>query len=290
MTSPITSSSVPPGGEWLDRLRDYGWRQGSLIPSELRDGVTLREGAQGLEELDVLMVISHDCDVVHGSLEAEPVVEIIGARARAATDPAYVHLRHPRILHVESLGVVVQPALEFHARDRGVLPRVKLADARPIDVLPWPALAELTDWLGRRYVRPAFPDSFLARLTSGRRRLERLMSRHASAIVGLYLALDSWDEHPDDRPYRVILRVVVDEDTWLSDTRVPAEIERSFYDPLLRIFREAPGIEVTDHLLLPEHQLRLSDLKKLEQLDFEFLSYEEGIPPRRGGAQPPLAS
>lgn len=202
-------------------------------------------------------------------------MEVLGARAVPASDSRYVHLRSPRILHVETSDVPVA-VLEFQARDRGALPRDRLGDAEPSGQLGVAALAELSDWLGRRYHRAAFPDAFVNRLSRVRRRLERLFRRFANDIDGIYVALDRWDECAEGEAYRVILRVVVDGERWLADTGLAARLDREFYDPLLRALADAEGIVITSHTMLPDHHVRLADLKHMEALDLDFLSYELG--------------
>lgn len=64
-----------------DALAAMGWRQGAVLPVEL--AAQAREYAPDRavpQEGDLLLVTSHDCDVVNWSLDKEPQARAAGSR------------------------------------------------------------------------------------------------------------------------------------------------------------------------------------------------------------------
>jgi len=74
------------------KIRDAGWRQGSILPLELVRRLIKDGSCPSLEEFresaddDWWLVVSQDCDVVQRDFDKEPFVEII----RVETTEAHV--------------------------------------------------------------------------------------------------------------------------------------------------------------------------------------------------------
>src|SRR6185437_6113807 len=152
------------GADWPSRLVALGWKQGSLVPPVLWGDLLLRPGSDAATTFDHLVVVTHSCDLAHARVDGEPMVEVLGARRLGAANPLALHLRNPRVLHAEAWPGQSNAFLEVMAQNGGVLPRRRLADAAPAGDLPLSVILEITEWLGRRYVRPAFPSAFVDRL------------------------------------------------------------------------------------------------------------------------------
>jgi hypothetical protein len=72
-----------------------------ILPAELESEVQMIPFARSLTGSNHWFVVtSQHCDVVHANSEAEPAVEVVVARAIPAAEPRYMHLRHPRELHL----------------------------------------------------------------------------------------------------------------------------------------------------------------------------------------------
>jgi hypothetical protein len=153
---------------------------------------------------------------VHAQLEAEPVVEVVGARRLDRPDPMLIEGRNPRKLHL-LLTATDSGALEVLGRDRGTVARDRLSEFSPEGTLEVAALDELVEWLARRYKRPAFPDAVMARLSHVRRRIERLLRKFTDDFAGVYVALNTWAELRDDQTYELLVLLVVHEKTWYDD-------------------------------------------------------------------------
>src|SRR5271157_5709454 len=107
-----------------------GWRQGSLLPPELIQ--SLRTGARlpwHMSETDLLLVLSHDCDVTNGSFEHEPTVELL--RLQGVTerdkDGRFFWGKNPRHYQIfdDSTGETL--LYEAFVHDRLLIPRKLLA-------------------------------------------------------------------------------------------------------------------------------------------------------------------
>jgi hypothetical protein len=267
--APESPATKPFGGEdWLSALRTHGWQQGAILPAPLRDGVVGLHNGSAIRDRDVLLVVSQSCDILHGSLEAEPLVEVIGARRVDSPDPLSINRRNPRKLHLilSSRGSAV---IEVLSHDRGTLARERLSEAAPDGVLEPAALEDLIAWLARRYSRPAFPDAFMERLGNVRRRLERLVRSFSDEIVGVYVALSDWGELSDDVAYEIVLLLVVDSNHWYEGPNERNRLDNELHARLVQILNAAPGIRVVQHQLLPEDMVRISHLNRLTSLDIE---------------------
>ena len=64
-----------------DAIANLGWRQGSFLgPKLAKLACDYAPRKAPADRADLLVVSSHDCDIVNFSLEKEPVVEVLGAR------------------------------------------------------------------------------------------------------------------------------------------------------------------------------------------------------------------
>lgn len=147
-----------------------GWGQGSVFGKELRE--------KYCPGWDMVVVISHDCDVAHHKLEGEPKVEVICGRRIKSLEKMKTQGRHPRELHLETLGA--EFSLSIH--DRDFLHREILMDDCPAGQLESKERRILTEWLAKRYIRSAFPNNFDRRWRNERKKWEKLM-KSSSQIV-----------------------------------------------------------------------------------------------------------
>jgi hypothetical protein len=115
------------------QLLARGWRQGSVLPSELAVQVTpVLDGYSPPSEWPATryyIVVSQDCDVVQGDFTKEPVVELILATKKRAFN-GYRCLRNPRVLHLELFDSITDKdvSVEIQAGRRGYLAHEALLD------------------------------------------------------------------------------------------------------------------------------------------------------------------
>src|SRR5664280_2120274 len=188
------------------RLRASGWRQGSLVPASVCNHLDLArpEGAM------LAVVVSQDCDVV-APVDVEADIELIAATDVEVPDPATLHGKLPRKL---TLPLVNSPRyLELSVRHRTFVPKAQLLECTPDSDsrLSNDDVRTLARWLGKRYTRDAFPDTFNTRLSSARGKLERLSkSDLGKAVATILVSIEHGNvELPENEPYRIVLWFVL---------------------------------------------------------------------------------
>lgn len=196
-------------------IEHSGWRQGAFLPPSLI-AQAVGPGGHAASPDDLYVVITQSCDLVHRKIEGEPWCEVLRLRRIPCADATFEHGRNARKLHlvVHENGSPVP--CEAVAHDRFFLPREKLIDAPPLAATTLPRDTEklATQWIARRYSRPAFPDSFNARVASQRTPLKALIEPNHALLRNLYLRLSSFDELPDHQPYRLKLLLVAPGALW----------------------------------------------------------------------------
>ncbi len=181
------------------KIKELGWRQGSILPNALCEELT-RGGVLGvsIEAGAVLIVVSHDCDVTNASLVNEPSVELLLGRLRSggSSDGSLLHGRNPRRLQIPILVSGATQYVEARAFDRFWVPRERLLGHEPDSgrACPRPALDDVVAWLVKRYNRAAFPDAFNERISKVHRHIARALAANGRDILAVYAGMSSWDE------------------------------------------------------------------------------------------------
>ena len=87
-----------------DAIANLGWRQGSFLGPKLATLACQHAPSTALaERADLLVLSSHDCDIVNFSLEKEPVVEVLGAMSTVIQNsPTCGHRKFPHPLVVKN--------------------------------------------------------------------------------------------------------------------------------------------------------------------------------------------
>ena len=143
-----------------DAIANLGWRQGSILGPELAKLAREHAPRTALaDQADLLVVSSHDCDVVNFSLATEPVVEVLGARRVAAEklDGRQQSGRNPRTLQILIDSNTGPSVLSFAAQNRWPVPRGLFLQEPPEADLPPKERRLVAQWLAKRYIRAAFP-------------------------------------------------------------------------------------------------------------------------------------
>lgn len=235
-----------------------GWGQGSVFGEELRENYC--------PGWDIVVVISHDCDVAHHKLEGEPKVEVICGQRIQSLDKIKTQGRHPRELHLETLGA--EFALSIH--DRDFLPREILIDSCPAGQLESKERRILTEWLAKRYIRSAFPNNFDRRWRIERKKWEKLMKSSSQIVQSVYLRLSTMDELEDDAPYKVeVLLAVTDDGAKDLDARHDLESN------VLEFWNERSGVECVEARTLGLDEITLKDMMNYQRFDLDWISFED---------------
>ncbi|MEW6338949.1 MAG: hypothetical protein AB1625_16295 [Acidobacteriota bacterium] len=269
------------GGADAGSIKELGWRQGSIVPLDLvKDLLDFGELPATVNEADILIVVSHDCDVTSANLANEPSVELLLARLLSEGTPngALTHGKNPRRLHflVEIDGRPT--AVEARADERFVIDRTRLLGCRPElgRVCSRQVRDEIVLWLVKRYSRTAFPDAFNARIRKAQRPIARALESNGQALREIFLTMSSWDELPEGEPYRVQLIATMTRE----DYEDPEGRERAHQalDKVEEKLHGCSGVEIVEALLVSEAEVSLDEFRQMERFDFDYLSAETDEP------------
>ena len=138
-------------------------RQGSILPKAVRDRLGI--AAPKDNPNPVLVVVSHDCDLVR-PYDVEPDVELIQGRNADELSGDLYNGRNPRKLHLAYEQDGEKKVLELHARNKIPVDKKLLMDVVPDPdvVLGRKGVQILQVWLAARYNRAAFPDDLNHRM------------------------------------------------------------------------------------------------------------------------------
>jgi hypothetical protein len=258
-------------------LLESEWRQGTALPHELLpDGILPLSVTTNTK----LVIISHDCDLVNGSYELEPHVELFVARPKPseARNGAVSKGKNPRRLqfNAEENGEPRLYEIDVHEKyrvGRRILEsgtRDKTFKIAKNDVLV------IAKWAGRRYYRPSFPTSFMDRVASIKDKLSKKLKKDGEDITYVYAGLNTIEELPPEKPYRLILRVVVPAAVCEDDAMQQRAL--GVVSEMRKLLAQCPGIEVEDADLAMESEITLADLREMNKWDFDYLSPDEEQP------------
>ena len=241
-------------------LHDSEWRQGTIVPHSLVEHLPPTVGAD-----DLLILISHDCDIVNPSYEQEPYVEYVLARKVPveSKDGRLFHGKNPRRLQLwldkTAIGAFTNSAFTIEAP----LDRRSLEKGAPDKdcVLSSPVTDLIARWIAKRYCRPSFPSAFNDRVRTVANKIEKAMKRLGEDVTGVFIAfLNSDGELSDTDPYEIDVRVVTPPDAASDEER--ERIALKLVAELNELFGQCSGIaaEVT---LVSEAEFSLEDCRNI---------------------------
>jgi hypothetical protein len=255
-----------------------GWQQGSVLgPVLVGEAVRLKPDRVTVAETDCLIVTSHDCDIANGSLEKEPVVEILRAVCQPSPQGGFLGGRNPRELHLACEVDGRQVTLRCNVHDRWVVPRELLSREAPRPGLASKSLRVVVGWLAKRYFRAAFPTEFNERWRKGYKEWERLLRRNSDWIQGIYLRLSASEELAPSKPYRchVIAAVPANKGkgpSWAHErSRLTDDLE-DFWKQF------EPGIVCDGVEVRGTNELTLADVEPYQRFDADWVSFADDGP------------
>ena len=250
-------------------IKDHDWRQGSVLPTEFAQRVALSRFPDWGAD-DRAIVISQDCDIVHGSYEVEPFVELIRAKVSSVENAMTRHGRNPRRLQLEA---GADRFLDLSVHDRWSIARSELEAHAPESGLSvdGESLHILVEWIAKRYTRPAFPDAFNERRNASTKKIEKALKKDGKLITGLFLAISPNAECPPQESYKIALRVTATKET-LATKSVELELARTTKQ-IADALDACDGVEVVDHALVSEAAFTLDDLQYFQRWDWDYRSH-----------------
>lgn len=258
----------------ISNLYNSLWRQGTVLDRNLVDPAIL---PSDLDPGAKMVVISHDCDIVHRSYEGEPYVEFFVARPVLKSDSLKRKGKNPRRLQFLAVNAGIDQLYEINVHEKYRASRKILEGSTPdaCCVLSTRETATIARWAGKRYSRPAFPSEFDRRLAAvGREKFEKAMQKYGTEVSGIFITFLSRNgELPEAEPYSIIVRVVAPRAACEDDER--EQVLLKFVSELRILFENCPGINVTELGLESEAAFTLEDWSHSTVWDYEFVSDTE---------------
>jgi hypothetical protein len=265
-----------------DAVAKQGWRQGAVLgPALFEVARECRPPRIELGNDDLLIVTSHDCDVVNPQLDKEPVVEVLRARplGSKAPDKQKRWGRHPRALQV----VIDEVVVECGVHDRWTVPREALATESPASMLPDKERRVVAGWLAKRYIRAAFPTEFDLRWRHEMKAWVKVLDAQSELVQGVYLRLSTLAELPPEEPYRCSVVVAVPAERrggpqWADERETLEREVTEFWE------RFTPKIELDEVEVLGTDEVTLELLETYQRFDADWVSFADDSPLTPPGA------
>ena len=258
-------------------IREHGWQQGKVLPKDLLAEIENPALRGNFAADDIAVVISQDCDIVNPAYDKEPFIEIIKGSLVATENGNLAKGKNPRRIQIKlAITGGGERTYEFsiHDKSRIAKPALEKFAPSPEMELSKPQVALLTQWLAKRYIRPAFPDEFNRRIDAVRKQLKEILEKGGNSIEKLYLGLSSYEELPEGQEYKVtVIGVMLTED---FENKVLARLVNEVVGKLGHTLQKCKGITVIDSSLQPDNNITLQDMRSLADWgDFDHLSHEE---------------
>ena len=230
---------------------------------------------QGLPAEAKLIAISHDCDLVNPSFDAEPWLEILVARPIDAPDGSLTLGKNPRKMHLSIGEGIAKRSYELDIHAKFQTKRQCLSGGHPDASLRLdrPQTLQIARWVGKRYSRPSFPTAFNRRIPNAiLKKIKKLLARDGADIKGIFLALTD-EELDQNQPYEVVLRLVITTEAGEDDER--ERLALSVLTELQDLMDQCTGIAVVDAEVKTLDEFSLADFLDTKVWDYEYLSDEQ---------------
>lgn len=243
------------------------WLQGALVDRSAISAL-IRAGHLPSDwfEDDVVLVVSHSCDLVSADFEAEPFAEVLRADIIAEVNGNFAHGKNPREYHVSTVLGGEPVAIALRVRNRCYVDRQALLSTEPREVLDPQLVRGIARWLGKRYWREAFPDAFNARVQRVLPKVRRSLGKSGGRLLaGIYLQLSPQGEATEGQPYVIgIIGAMRDPDYTVTELRDACQ---RTLDRITQLFGSVDGVDVEESELLSEADISLDDLRYYQRWD-----------------------
>lgn len=273
-----------PGQPLKQWTGDTPWRQGCVLGASDARVLGLSNSSDDANEM--VMVVSHDCDLASDNLTIEPHVEVVVGRFVEAVNGTYTWGKSPRTLHlaIERRGAPV--AVELVATSKRLVPKRSLAQFVPDAefVIDRKGIGVLRGWLSARYNRTAFPNALVDRLKVAKFdvKLAKILEPQGDLISFVYFDIgnETTVERQKDDPYELSIVLVYppgdDPDaTAEAADRVADAIETAAFERL----KVVADITFKRCFAMSEDDLPISQARVLMQWRLEHMTHrDEGHP------------
>lgn len=251
-----------------NKIKNNGWIQGSLFlssPKKLGIGNSNKE--------ILYLLVTHSCNIVHIPFKDEPFAEIIPAIEIANSDGNLTYGKNPRKLHVKICNNGKDTWYELAIINIAKFPKEKLSKFKPSTkyIIYDHNLRIFINWLGGKYNRATFPDSFndrLSKINFGKK-ITDLLKKGGKEIWGIYIRLNSNKELSPEQEYKVMLHIVI------SDNAKPIINDLNFtLKKFVEIIEKGINIKILPNCaLLTLDEFTARDIITMQRWDnFDYLS------------------
>ncbi|MEH1996979.1 hypothetical protein [Nostoc sp.] len=261
-------------------IAQSGWRQGSILPVDIVK--KLQENSEigfpkDINESDLFLVVSHDCDVTNTSFETEPDVEIKLARFVSVKDKdaSLFWGRNPRKFQ---FFVELEQLYEISIHERFFISRHFLLYNRPDTKinLAKDVIKQICLWLSKRYFRASFPDCFNNRITKkAQDGIRKSLKKTGEEITAIYISVCDEELQPHE-VYEIDIKATIQPEAYENPSL--RQNAQQITDLIASKLDECKGIEVLNNSVVSEAEVSIDDLRILKRWDYDFLSYSAETP------------
>jgi hypothetical protein len=264
--------------------RGIPWRQGDVFAPETASQLGLVLPVA--RDQTLVVVISHDCDLIQPP-KKEPVVEVIVGRRIPKPDGNFTFAKNPRTLHLPLEENGAQIYIELHAKDKRCIQKTDLKNHKPnpaIAIVP-NNRSVLQQWLAERYRRTALPDELERRLRERRfhEEVKRIVAPHGSHLIAILLDVDDGQSVEREAGENYILSIFVlysTEKDPLEAEKVAGCVARALEDAARKRWydekRGWQGIELRECQAVSDSVLPYAAGMRLARLNFDYISLRLG--------------
>lgn len=254
-----------------DIIKTTKWRQGVIVEGEQRKKVLsyVIKSYPWIENSDILVLFSQNCDLLNPSLENEPFAEFFCAKNIIKPDTSLAYGKNPRKIHLtindsKSICLSINHRIRI---DRTLLAEISL-DNEP-QKLSDSELNNLLSWVSKKYSRPAFPDRFnelLAQIPKLDKKLKQLNDSFKE-IKSFFFYLSPNSEIEKGQLYSLRIKVLL-----VGQYFDGCEQKKDSICDRLEHILSTKKIEITDVCCAYEDEMTLFELHYFKLWDKDYIS------------------
>lgn len=253
--------------------RHTTWRQTSALFAKDFQGIP---ELAGLADCDLMIAVSHDCDIACDDTEKEPYIEFIPAKILTSANGNFINAKNIRTLHLQH---TAERIFELDAAKKKHVLKKSLINITPTDEVQ---LSEhnkkiLQNWLAARYRRHAFPDSLRDRLIPLDDFLKKEGAKNVHDIAGYWVNYEPKNsELLADEPYEFWLQIVYASETADAHDKAAAiakKLNETFAAMMLKSKTEGP-VDLRQCEAIADTEFTLHDMRENFEYVLDYISHK----------------
>jgi hypothetical protein len=257
--------------------RNTLWKQGSVLAKE--NFPTL--GLANEIDADLVVAVSHDCDIANDNLVAEPAVEFIVARIVDEQNGNYALGKNPRTLHLDYRCEGEPIVVELIAASKISIPKDSLEALQPDLNYELGSTHILQSWLAARYRRHALPNSLVDRLREVFRYIDKVGKQNSNGILSFRLDYDPRKkELPPEEPYELSINIVyiTDDESYAAKAEKIAKDLKDKFLQLIDKTKDFGSVDLQRCEAVSEMEFTARDMRETVEYHLEYLSHRTEPP------------